>query len=59
MGLVSRVLPEHPVASLDDYLDAGGGRGLDAARKLGPASIIDEVEAAGLGAGAAPASPPG
>jgi NADH-quinone oxidoreductase subunit F len=48
MGLVSRLLGEEPVPDLDAYLDAGGSRGLGAARKLGPASIIDEVEAAGL-----------
>jgi NADH:ubiquinone oxidoreductase subunit F (NADH-binding) len=48
MGLVTRVLPGVAVASLDDYLGAGGSRGLGAARKLGAASIVDEVEAAGL-----------
>ncbi|MGH9209217.1 MAG: NADH-ubiquinone oxidoreductase-F iron-sulfur binding region domain-containing protein [Acidimicrobiales bacterium] len=48
MGLVSRVLSRRPVASLDDYLGGGGGRGLAAARKLGPTAVIDEVEAAGL-----------
>jgi NADH:ubiquinone oxidoreductase subunit F (NADH-binding) len=45
---ISRILPEQPFASLDAYTDAGGCRGLDAARKLGPAAVIDEVEAAGL-----------
>jgi NADH:ubiquinone oxidoreductase subunit F (NADH-binding) len=48
MSLVPRLLPERSVAALDDYLDAGGGRGLDAARKLGSAAVIDEVEASGL-----------
>lgn len=48
MGLVNRVLPRRPVTSLDDYLEAGGGRGLAAARKLGPAAVVDEVEASGL-----------
>ena len=43
-----RVLAPSPLASLGDHLAAGGGRGLDAARKLGPLGIIDHVEAAGL-----------
>ena len=46
--LVSRVLPPSPVATLADHLAAGGGRGLEAARRLGPAGTIDELEAAGL-----------
>ena len=45
MGLL---LDGPPVRSLDDYLAAGGGRGLGAARKLGAAAVIDEVEASGL-----------
>jgi len=48
MSLISRTLPAQAVQTLDDYLDIGGGRGLAAARKLGPASVIDEVEASGL-----------
>ena len=43
-----RVLDLEPVQSLDDYTDRGGGQGLDAARRLGPAGVIDEVEASGL-----------
>lgn len=46
--MVERVLPAKPLTSLDDYLDVGGGRGLGAARKLGSAGVIDEVEASGL-----------
>ncbi|MGH8998017.1 MAG: NADH-ubiquinone oxidoreductase-F iron-sulfur binding region domain-containing protein [Acidimicrobiia bacterium] len=42
------MLDARPVATLADYTDAGGGRGLDAARRLGPAATIDEVEASGL-----------
>jgi NADH-quinone oxidoreductase subunit F len=45
---IHRVLDERPITSLDEYADAGGGRGLDAARRLGPVPTIDEVEAAGL-----------
>jgi NADH:ubiquinone oxidoreductase subunit F (NADH-binding) len=48
MGIVTRVLPTEPLSSLTDYLAAGGGRGLDTARKLGPAAVIDEVKASGL-----------
>jgi NADH-quinone oxidoreductase subunit F len=45
---VHRVLDPQPVASLDQYVEDGGGRGLDAARRLGPAATLDEVEASGL-----------
>ena len=43
MPPVQRILDPEPVLSLDAYLRAGGGRGLDAARALGPAATIDEV----------------
>ncbi|MBA3654357.1 MAG: hypothetical protein H0W70_09205 [Actinobacteria bacterium] len=46
--LVHRVLPAAPVESLGDYIGIGGGLGLDMARKLGSAAVIDEVEASGL-----------
>src|SRR5687768_5850714 len=42
------LLPETPVASLDDWLTLGGAQGLDAAYKLGPDSTIEELTAAGL-----------
>jgi NADH:ubiquinone oxidoreductase subunit F (NADH-binding) len=48
MGVVSRIVPPEPIESLDAYIDGGGGRGLAVARKLGPAAVIDEVEASGL-----------
>ncbi len=48
MGTASRVLPAVPIATLADYVAVGGGRGLDLARKLGPAAVIDAVEASGL-----------
>jgi NADH:ubiquinone oxidoreductase subunit F (NADH-binding) len=48
MPLIERVLPGRPYTVLADYKAAGGGQGLDMARKLGPAGIIDEVEASGL-----------
>jgi NADH:ubiquinone oxidoreductase subunit F (NADH-binding) len=43
-----RILDPEPVATLAAYLDAGGGSGLAAARKLGPVATIDEVTAAGI-----------
>jgi NADH:ubiquinone oxidoreductase subunit F (NADH-binding) len=43
-----RILDPEPVESLAAYLEAGGGRGLDVARRLGPIGIIDHVEASGL-----------
>ena len=48
MSEFARVLPTTPFRTLDDYVAAGGGRGLDIARKLGPAAVVDEVEASGL-----------
>ena len=48
MPTVARVLDANPVLGLAAYLEGGGGRGLEAARRLGPAATIDEIEAAGL-----------
>jgi NADH-quinone oxidoreductase subunit F len=48
MSIVHRVLPTHAFATLDDYVKAGGGRGIDVARQVEPVALIDEVEAAGL-----------
>lgn len=48
MSLVERVLPAAPIGSLADYERSGGGRGLEAARRLGPAAVVEELEAAGL-----------
>jgi NADH-quinone oxidoreductase subunit F len=48
MPTESRVLPTEPVASLDDYVRQGGGRGLEAARRLGPTGVIEDLEASGL-----------
>ena len=39
---------EEPVTSLDQYVGAGGGRGLEAARRLGPEGVIDDIAASGL-----------
>jgi NADH:ubiquinone oxidoreductase subunit F (NADH-binding) len=48
MPPASRILDPEPVTSLDAYVRGGGGRGLDAARALGPAGVVDEVTAAGI-----------
>ncbi|MDY7105396.1 MAG: NADH-ubiquinone oxidoreductase-F iron-sulfur binding region domain-containing protein [Actinomycetota bacterium] len=48
MPLVERVLDAVPCESLEDHVARGGGRGLDAARRLGPEAVIDEVHSSGL-----------
>ena len=48
MTEVRRVLDPEPLGSLQDYVDQGGGKGLEAARRLGPEAVIDDVEASGL-----------
>jgi NADH:ubiquinone oxidoreductase subunit F (NADH-binding) len=42
------LLPPTPISSLDGYLAGGGGRGLEAARRLGPQATIEELTASGL-----------
>lgn len=42
------VLGPVPVRSLQEHLDAGGGKGLDSARRLGRAAVVEEVIASGL-----------
>ncbi|HEX8803747.1 MAG TPA: NADH-ubiquinone oxidoreductase-F iron-sulfur binding region domain-containing protein [Acidimicrobiales bacterium] len=48
MTLIGRVLPAQPYGSLRAYLDDGGGRGLEAARRVEPEAVIGELEASGL-----------
>ena len=48
MPLVTRVLPTEPVDSLDAYRRGGGGRAIDAALQVPPATLIGEIEASGL-----------
>lgn len=48
MALVNRVLPAEPVESLVAYKSVGGGAGLEAARAVGPETVIGELEASGL-----------
>lgn len=42
------LLPDEPIEALDAYLAAGGGVGLDAARRLGADGTLDEIVASGL-----------
>jgi NADH:ubiquinone oxidoreductase subunit F (NADH-binding) len=48
MPVVHRVLPAEPFGTLDAYRAVGGGEGLRAARRLGPAAVVEDLEAAGL-----------
>jgi NADH-quinone oxidoreductase subunit F len=48
MTLVHRVLYPTPIETLDEYLKARGGRGIEAARRLSAEEIIVELEASGL-----------
>ena len=42
------LLPEQPIETVEEYVAAGGGAGLDAARSLGPAAVVEELTASGL-----------
>lgn len=42
------LLPERPIESVEEYLELGGGRGIQAARDAGPEVTIEEVTLAGL-----------
>src|SRR5690242_17464694 len=42
------LLPSTPYTSLDEYVAAGGGRALAAARTHGPAWVLDQLDRAGL-----------
>ena len=44
----NRVLPPLPYASLAEYVAAGGGKGLDAARAVSAETVIEELVASGL-----------
>jgi NADH:ubiquinone oxidoreductase subunit F (NADH-binding) len=48
MATMTRVLDQQEIRTFKAYREAGGGRGLEAARKLGPAATIEEIEASGL-----------
>ena len=48
MNVAPRVLESEPVSTLEQYVGGGGGRGLDAAKRLGPSGVLDDLEASGL-----------
>lgn len=48
MDFEPRVLDAQPVDSLDDYRGRGGGRGLETSARIGPAAVIEALEASGL-----------
>jgi NADH-quinone oxidoreductase subunit F len=48
MRAARRVLSTDAIATLDEYLARRGGTGLEVARKIDPAVIIEELEASGL-----------
>ena len=48
MALVHRILYPEPIESLEGYLKARGGRGLDALADLGPSDVIAILDDAGL-----------
>jgi NADH-quinone oxidoreductase subunit F len=48
MAFSTRVLASRPTHDLDDYERSGGGQGLEAAVRLGPEAVIEEVLASGL-----------
>lgn len=43
-----RLLAGNPVTSLEQWIEHGGGQGLDAARRMGPQALLATVEASGL-----------
>lgn len=48
MAVSPRVLATRPVRRFADYEKAAGGQGLEAAVRLGPDGVVDEVTASGL-----------
>jgi NADH:ubiquinone oxidoreductase subunit F (NADH-binding) len=48
MPLVHRVLPTHPIESLEEYVKARGGRGVEAASHEDGEMLVEVLEASGL-----------
>jgi NADH-quinone oxidoreductase subunit F len=48
MPLVHRVLPTHPIESLEEYIKARGGRGVEAASHEDAEMLVEVLEASGL-----------
>jgi NADH:ubiquinone oxidoreductase subunit F (NADH-binding) len=42
------LLPNEAIGSIDEYVAAGGGAGITAARRLGPEATLEEITASGL-----------
>src|SRR5256714_3136779 len=59
MAVTPRVLPSRPVLGLPEYEQGGGGEGLEAAARLGPDGVIDEITASGLRGGGGAGFRPG
>ncbi len=60
MSPISRTLPPVAVTNLEAYISNGGGRGLSAARDMGPEAVISRIERSGLrsrGGAGAPCGP--
>ena len=49
MPPVHRVLALEPIPTLADYVNRGGGRGLEQATRIGPDAVLEIVTASGLG----------
>ena len=47
-AMIFRVLDEHPVGDLDEYVRRGGGEALRAARLVEPMAIVDVIAESGL-----------
>ena len=43
-----RVLDAEPIDDLDAWIAIGGGKGIEAARRLGAAAVVDDIDASGL-----------
>lgn len=48
MSFRPRVLDPVPLAALTGWIEAGGGKALDATRAAGPQAVIATLEASGL-----------
>lgn len=46
--MTARVLPHQPLTDFNAYLDAGGGRGIEASDRLGITGVLDDLDASGL-----------
>ena len=48
MPAEARILDAEEVTTLEQYMGDGGGRALEAVRRLGPVGVIEDLEASGL-----------